>query len=355
MSRRLTVWIVVSQIVKATKITIMLNGKSILVTGGTGSFGRRFVEVALARYPALRRVIIFSRDELKQHLMAQTTSGANVEYVIGDVRDRHRLLSVASDVDIIIHAAALKHVTTCERNVGEAIQTNLLGAVNVVECAIATRVSRVVALSTDKAVAAANLYGATKFAAERVFVAANASSRADLAFGLVRYGNVWGSRGSVVPTFVSKIRRGVPLSITDTRMTRFSITLDESVDAVLYALEHMSGGEVFIPKCASYRLVDLVEAIAPGQPFEIAGIRPGEKIHEELLTSTEARLTLELAKYFVIVPASLTSDAFERFFALGGAACPEGFTYASGNNTNWLTMTDLRQLIEEHIKLTHEN
>ena len=329
----------------------MLNGKSILVTGGTGSFGQRFVEAILARFPDVRRLIVYSRDELKQFEMAQrfpVQRYAQLRYFIGDVRDVARLERAFEDVDIVVHAAALKQVPACEYNPFEAIKTNIMGAQNVIEAAIECGVKRVVALSTDKAAAPINLYGATKLCSDKLFVAANnfRGSR-DLNFSVVRYGNVLASRGSVIPLFLEKRKTGI-IPITDERMTRFSITLEEGVELVLHAIEHMWGGETFVPKIPSYRITDLAEAIAPECAKEIVGIRPGEKLHEEMITETDALNTLEFANYYVILPSMPLWDVEEFRRSFGGTCCPTGFRYCSGTNDRWLTVDQLRALIRDH-------
>lgn len=330
----------------------MLSGKSILVTGGTGSFGKKFVETVLARYPRVRRVVVFSRDELKQFEMSQVFSPAKypqMRYFIGDVRDKERLMRAMEGIDIVVHSAALKQVPACEYNPFEAIKTNIMGAQNVIEAAIEQGVQKVVALSTDKAAAPINLYGATKLCSDKLFASANNfKGKRDIIFSVVRYGNVMGSRGSVIPFFLKKRHEGV-LPITDTRMTRFNITLQEGVGLVLYALAHMWGGEIFVPKIPSYRITDVAEAIAPGCRKEIIGIRPGEKLHEEMITETDALHTLEFKKHFVILPSMPLWDAERYLEAFQGRRCPEGFHYSSGSNSQWLTVQQLRQLIKEHV------
>jgi len=330
----------------------MLNGKSILVTGGTGSFGKKFVETVLNKYPEIERVVVYSRDELKQFEMSQEfpeSKFPQIRYFIGDVRDGARLLRAFEGIDIVIHAAALKQVPACEYNPFEAIKTNIFGAQNVIEAAIASGVKRVVALSTDKAAAPINLYGATKLCSDKLFVAANLfRGKRDLLFSVVRYGNVKGSRGSVIPFFLQKRRDGI-LPITDERMTRFSITVEQGVELVLFALNNMWGGEIFVPKIPSYRIIDVAEAVAPGCQKQIVGIRPGEKLHEEMITETDALNTIEFKDYYVILPSVPIWDVQEFMNAFGGKRCPCDFKYSSGTNTQWLTVEQIRELIRLHV------
>jgi UDP-N-acetylglucosamine 4,6-dehydratase len=337
----------------------MLNNCSILVTGGTGSFGKKFVETILLQYPEIKRIVVYSRDELKQFEMAQkfsTEQYRQIRYFIGDVRDRERLSKAMEGIDIVIHAAALKQVPACEYNPFEAIKTNIHGAQNVVEAAIERGVKQVVALSTDKAAAPINLYGATKLCSDKLFVAANNfKGKHDIKFSVVRYGNVMGSRGSVIPFFMDK-RKGGVLPITDERMTRFNITLEEGVNMVLYALETMWGGEIFIPKIPSYRITDIADAIAPTCKKEVVGIRPGEKLHEEMITMTDALCTVEFDKYFVILPSIQLWDVDNFAAAFNGKLCEDGFCYNSGTNSEWLAVEQLRELILEHVDpdFTHQ-
>ena len=330
----------------------MLNGKSILITGGTGSFGKKFVETILLQYPEVERLVVFSRDELKQYEMAQRFSDdafSQIRYFIGDVRDRERLAKAMEGIDIVIHAAALKQVPACEYNPFEAIKTNIHGAQNVIEAAIERGVKQVVALSTDKAAAPINLYGATKLCSDKLFVAANNfKGKHDINFSVVRYGNVMGSRGSVIPFFLDKRSEGV-LPITDERMTRFNITLEDGVKLVLYALENMWGGEIFVPKIPSYKITDVAEAVAPYCTQNIVGIRPGEKLHEEMITMTDALSTVEFEKYFVILPSIQLWDVEGFTSTFNGKLCGDGFCYNSGTNSDWLSVEDIRGLITSHV------
>ena len=330
-------------------VSAELQGKSIMVTGGTGSFGKRFVKTVLERYK-VRRLIVFSRDEQKQFDMQQDLSDVDypaLRYFIGDVRDQDRLEYAVRGVDVIVHAAALKHVPAAEYNPTECIHTNVLGAENVVRAALRGGVKKVIALSTDKAVNPVNLYGASKLASDKIFVAANnLSGTGGARFSVVRYGNVVGSRGSVVPFFQGLIKKGVEsLPITDERMTRFSITLQQGADFVLSSLGMMIGGEIFVPKIPSMRMVDLARSMMPDKPYRVVGIRPGEKLHEIMITPEDSRQTQELADRFVIGP----SFAFwSRDGAVqGGRPVVEGFSYASDTNGAWLTDAEIRRMIAE--------
>lgn len=332
-----------------------LDGKVILVTGGTGSFGRRFIETVLSRY-APRKVIVYSRDELKQHEMQidlrerfPAEVVGKMRFFLGDVRDRPRLTLALRGVDIVIHAAALKQVPAAEYNPSECIATNIMGAENVVWACLSNRVKQVVALSTDKACNPINLYGATKLASDKTFVAANnLSGDIGTRFSVVRYGNVVGSRGSVVPFFQALIAKGArSLPITDTRMTRFWITLNEGVDFVLSSLTIMRGGEIFVPKIPSMKMTDLVEAMAPGAGIEVVGIRPGEKLHEMMISADDARSTADLGDRYAIEPAFVEYP--REPFARGGV--PEDFSYASDSNTWWLANGELMDMIAEKAAL----
>ncbi|MBF9032831.1 UDP-N-acetylglucosamine 4,6-dehydratase (inverting) [Rhodobacterales bacterium HKCCE2091] len=330
----------------------MLNGKSILVTGGTGSFGRAFVRTVIERYPGVSRLVVFSRDELKQFEMQQELSGIahpGLRFFLGDVRDADRLRRALEGIEIVVHAAALKQVPAAEYNPFECIKTNVLGANNLIEACLDTGVRRVVALSTDKAAAPINLYGATKLCSDKLFTSANnvAGSR-DLWFSVVRYGNVMGSRGSVIPFFLARKDDGV-LPITDPRMTRFNITLQEGVDMVLWALENAHGGEIFVPKLPSYRITDVAEAVAPGCEQKIVGIRPGEKIHEEMITSSDSYYTVDLGQHYAILPSSGAYDMEGYCAEYGGTPVPQGFSYSSGENDHWLSVEDLRGLIASQL------
>lgn len=330
----------------------MLNQKSILVTGGTGSFGRRFVRTIYARFPDIGRVVIYSRDELKQFDMAQEyplQEFPSIRFFIGDVRDAERLNRAMEGIDIVVHAAALKQVPAAEYNPFEAIKTNVLGAQNVIEAAMDNGVKLVVALSTDKAAAPINLYGATKLCSDKLFAAANNfRGYRDIRFSVVRYGNVMGSRGSVIPFFLERRRTGV-LPITDERMTRFNISLDEGVELVFQALATMWGGEVFVPKIPSYRVTDVAEAVGPECQRVVTGIRPGEKLHEEMITETDGLNTIEFDRHFVILPTMPVWGAEEYVEAYKGRRCEYGFRYSSGANTEWLSVEQLRQLIRQHV------
>lgn len=330
----------------------MLNGKRILVTGGTGSFGQKFVEMALKRYPDIKRLVIFSRDELKQFEMSQKFPQANfpmLRFFIGDVRNGDRLRRACENIDVIVHAAALKHVPVAEYNPMECIQTNVMGAENVINAALDCGVKRVVALSTDKAAAPINLYGATKLCSDKLFIAANnMKGTRDLRFSVVRYGNVLGSRGSVVPFFLEKRKSGL-LPITHEEMTRFNITLEEGVEMVLYAVEHAWGGELYVPKIPSYKITTLADAIDPRCEKKLIGIRPGEKIHEEMITETDSLNTYDCGKYYVINPAVPVWDETEWCQKFKATKVKEGFKYNSGMNSEWLSSEELRGLIKRHV------
>lgn len=326
----------------------MLNDASILLTGGTGSFGHAFVKRVLERFPGVRRLVIFSRDELKQFEMAQqfpTSRYPQLRYFIGDVRDADRLRRAMQGIDTVIHAAALKQVPAAEYNPFECIKTNVLGAQNLIEACLDNDVRRVVALSTDKAAAPINLYGATKLCSDKLFTAAqNIRGTRDLRIGVVRYGNVMGSRGSVIPFFLDRRRSGV-LPITDPEMTRFNISLEEGVDMVMWAIENMAGGEIFVPKIPSYRITDVATAIAPECRQDIVGIRPGEKLHEEMITASDSYNTVDLGQYFAILPSAGKWTVNDYAAEHGGQPVEAGFAYNSGTNTDFLTVAQLRALI----------
>ena len=325
-----------------------LTGKSILVTGGTGSFGRCFVRTVLARHKP-HRLIVFSRDEMKQYDMAQEIGPVDcMRFFIGDVRDCDRLELAMREVDYVVHAAALKQVPTAEYNPFECIHTNVLGAENVVRASLRTRVKGVIALSTDKAASPINLYGASKLASDKIFVAANSlSGSLKTCFSVVRYGNVLGSRGSVVPLFRKLIKEGADsLPVTDARMTRFWITLQQGIDFVLSCFAMMQGGEIFVPKIPSMKIVDLAKAMAPDLPQRIVGIRPGEKLHEVMITEDDARNTIELPDRFIIEP-SFAFWSRDPYKENGARPVPEGFRYASNTNTDWLDAESLGRLLLE--------
>lgn len=334
----------------------MLNNQSILVTGGTGSFGQAFVRTVLERYPNVSRLVVYSRDELKQFEMAQkfsTSEFPSLRYFIGDIRDENRLRRALEGIDIVIHAAALKQVPAAEYNPFECIKTNVLGAQNLIEACLDSPVKRVVALSTDKAAAPINLYGATKLCSDKLITAANnIRGDRDLRLSVVRYGNVMGSRGSVIPYFLAKRASGM-FPITDPLMTRFNITLQEGVDMVLWAVEHALGGEIFVPKIPSYRILDVAEAIGPECETSVIGIRPGEKIHEEMITSSDSFNTVDLGEYYAILP-SAGEHSLDQYLALkGGKPVTPGFAYNSGTNDSFLTVDELRALIREHVAPIH--
>ncbi|MGH8239651.1 MAG: UDP-N-acetylglucosamine 4,6-dehydratase (inverting) [Steroidobacteraceae bacterium] len=330
----------------------MLEAKSILVTGGTGSFGKAFVRTLLERYPAIRRLVIYSRDELKQFEMSQhypDTVYEGLRYFIGDVRDEARLRRALQGIDIVVHAAALKQVPAAEYNPFECIKTNVLGAQNLIEACLDAQVETVIALSTDKAAAPINLYGATKLCADKLFVAANnVRGKREVRFSVVRYGNVMGSRGSVIPFFLAKRASGA-LPITDPRMTRFNISLQQGVDMVLWAIESCWGGEIFVPKIPSYRIVDVATAIAPGCEQKVIGIRPGEKIHEEMITASDSFNTVDLGEYYAILPSSGAYCLDDYCRETGATRVPPGFAYNSGANSNFLDVEQLRALIAKHV------
>lgn len=320
----------------------MLINKTILVTGGTGSFGKKFISKVLEQ--DVKKVIVFSRDELKQYEMAQEFTDSRMRFFIGDVRDKDRLYRAFDGVDIVIHAAALKHVEACEYNPFEAVKTNINGAQNIIEAAIDKGVERVIALSTDKACSPINLYGATKLASDKLFVASNSYvGEKKTRFAVVRYGNVVGSRGSVVP-FFKKIMHTGTIPITDERMTRFWITLDHGVQFVLDSLERMHGGEIFVPKIPSMKVTDLAKAVAPECKIEVVGIRPGEKLHEAMITEDDARRTLEYDTYYVIQPEF---PWWKGENGHGGKPLPEGFGYISNVNDEWLSIEDLKLLVDD--------
>lgn len=327
-------------------------GKSLLITGGTGSLGKALTNHILSNHSEIRRVIIFSRDEQKQFQMAQEypiDQFPQIRFFIGDVRDRDRLIRAFKGVDYVIHAAAMKHVHLAEYNPEECIKTNIGGAQNVVDACFATNVERVVALSTDKACAPINLYGATKLTSDKLFIAANnIKGDSPIRFSVVRYGNVMGSNGSVIPFFLNKKKEG-SLPITDPNMTRFNISLQGGVDMVIHALKYAWGGELYVPKIPSYRILDVAEAIAPECSKPIVGIRPGEKIHEEMITPSDSFYTYDLGKYYTILPSTHKWKLEDFIKEFNAKAVPLNFSYNSGENEEWETVDSLRKLIKEHV------
>jgi len=334
-----------------------LNGKSILITGGTGSFGKMFTKLILDRNPDVKKLVILSRDEQKHFQMAQEFSEDKypaMRYFIGDVRDKERLKRAFEDIDIVIHAAAMKHVHLAEYNPMECVKTNINGAENVIEAALDSGVSHVVALSTDKAAAPINLYGATKLTSDKLFVAANnMRGKRDIRFSVVRYGNVMGSNGSVMPFFLNKKKNGENfLPITDNQMTRFNISLQDGCEMVFYAIEKAFGGEVFVPKIPSYKISDVATAIAPELEQKVVGIRPGEKLHEEMITASDSYNTVDLGKYYAILPqkspySQYSKEEYKNTF--NGIDVADGFSYNSGDNMKWETIESLRELVRLHV------
>jgi len=335
----------------------MLSNKSILITGGTGSLGKALVKTILEKWPDVKRLVIYSRDEQKQYVMNQEFPDSIhkcIRYFIGDVRDFERLKRAMNGVDYVIHAAAMKHVHIAEYNPDECVKTNIGGAENVIRACLETNVKKVVALSTDKACAPINLYGATKLTSDKLFIAANnIKGYREIDFSVVRYGNVMGSNGSVIPFFLSKRSEGT-LPVTHAGMTRFNITLEEGVDMVLHALDSAWGGELFVPKIPSYRLTDVAEAIAPGAVLNDIGIRPGEKIHEEMITTSDAFTTYEIGKYYVILPQVPAFELQEYIEHFNAKKVPAGFSYNSGDNADWESIPSLRAKIRQHVDPTFD-
>ena len=329
----------------------MLNDKTILITGGTGSFGKKFTETVLKKYPNVKKIIIYSRDEFKQFMMSNMPEFkpylSKLRFFIGDVRDKERMMRAFEGVDIVVHAAALKQVPACEYNPFEAVKTNIHGAQNVIDCSIDSGVKKVVALSTDKACAPINLYGATKLCSDKLFIAGNAyCGSKDTRFAVVRYGNVAGSRGSVIPFFQNLVAEGAKeLPITDMRMTRFWLKLEQAVEMVLEAIEHMQDGELYVKKIPSMRMPQLAEAIAPHLAVKEIGIRPGEKIHEQMITKEDAPNTIEFNDFYIILP-QINLDNIEYKYPNAKKVAPD-FEYHSGNNDKWLTVEEMKKLISE--------
>ena len=332
----------------------MLANKTILITGGTGSLGKELTRHIFKNYSKVKKVIIFSRDEQKQFVMMQefpTLKFPKIRFFIGDVRDQNRLIRAFKDVDYVIHAAAMKHVHLAEYNPDECIKTNIGGAQNVINAALLTNVKNVVALSTDKACAPINLYGATKLTSDKLFVAANnITGNNPIKFSVVRYGNVMGSNGSVIPFFLKHKNEGF-LPITDKRMTRFNISLEDGVKMVMHALFNAWGGEIFIPKIPSYKILDVAKAVDPNCKIKIVGVRPGEKIHEEMITASDSHNTYDLGKYYAIIPSDFDWDLNDFIKKYNAVKVSESFSYSSGKNSDWETVETLKVLIKKHVIL----
>jgi UDP-N-acetylglucosamine 4,6-dehydratase/5-epimerase len=329
----------------------MLNHKSILITGGTGSFGKMFVKTILQQYPDVKRLVVYSRDELKQFDMAQEypeKKYPQLRFFLGDVRDYQRFKRALQGIDVVIHAAALKQVPAAEYNPDEFIKTNIYGAQNVIEACLGSNVKVVVALSTDKAAAPINLYGATKLVSDKLFMAANnIKGWKDIRFSVVRYGNVMGSRGSVIPLYIEKAKNGNVIPITDKEMTRFNISLEDGVEMVLWAIENALGGEIFVPKIPSYKIETVAKAIAPNARLEYIGIRPGEKIHEEMITASDSFYTIDIGKYYAILSVSADKETYLNYYKAREVA--KGFRYNSGENTEWIDVEEMRELIRKYV------
>jgi len=330
----------------------MLNNKSVLITGGTGSFGKSFVKIILQKYPAIKRLVIFSRDEQKQFQMEMEyphTKFPQVRFFIGDIREEDRIKIALKGINTVVHAAAMKHVHIAEYNPIECIKTNIIGAENLIMACLDSDVENVVALSTDKAAAPINLYGASKLASDKLFIAANnIRGKKKIKFSVVRYGNVMGSNGSVIPFFLKKRKEKI-LPITDPGMTRFNILLPEAVDMVIHALENSWGGELYVPKIPSFKITDLAKAIGPDCKHPVVGIRPGEKVHEEMITSSDSFTTYDMGKYYVILPQHTSWKLKDYLKHFKSKLVKQGFSYSSGTNSKWLTVKQLQKLIKEHV------
>jgi UDP-N-acetylglucosamine 4,6-dehydratase (inverting) len=336
----------------------MLNNKTIFITGGTGSFGSRFTSTLLKKYPKIKKIIIFSRDELKQFNMSQRIEKKyqnKMRFFLGDVRDKNRLMAALNGVDFVVHAAALKQVPAAEYNPFEFIKTNVIGAQNLIETCLANNIKKVIALSTDKAAAPLNLYGATKLCSDKLFISANnITGKNKITFSVVRYGNVLMSRGSVIPKFMKDIKDKKTLSITHPEMTRFNITLDEGVDYVISALINSIGGEIFVPKLSSFKIIDLLKCFNHKVNYKIVGIRPGEKLHEEMITASDSHNTIETKKYYIILPSGIKnpSQYINKFSA---KKIKRSFSYNSKNNKEYLSVDQLKKIIDKEIKISDFN
>ena len=330
----------------------MFNNKTILITGGTGSFGKRFTKVFLKNYPKIKKLIILSRDELKQFEMSENLDKKNlkkIRFLLGDIRDKDRLLMAFKKVDYVVHAAALKQVPTAEYNPFEFIKTNILGAQNIIEACIANNVKKIIALSTDKAAAPINLYGATKLASDKLFISANnITGKNRISFSVVRYGNVLMSRGSVIPKFLENIKFNKTLNLTHPDMTRFNISLDEGVNFVIYSLINSIGGEIFVPKLPSFRIIDLIKCLSPKSKYKITGIRSGEKLHEEMITISDSYNTIESKKFYTILPqGNIPLNKYMKKFKKKNKI---PFSYNSGENSHFLKQNELKRIIHEEIQ-----